>query len=231
MDASFKGFGSGSFAVFPMTLELAVSNYLSPIASLLDLVRRSLIRHFGILMVSFISRSLLGTLYLAYVCILGPSLHNHILRVSSFGLPCQYWLHLGTCFCVSLYLSAGCSSWVIITVTCVDIKILCMPIMDAVWSFCFQFLLALGFDSLPGLNVLIKFWIFYFNVHLVKSRYAASSFSHSRVWLIGFAHLYWIIPIVLRLSVHFPADLFRTGYRALLVLQVYGVAPFWGEQL
>jgi len=90
MDASFSEFWTGLFEVLPLNMEFIGSNYLSPVASLLDLDHCSLIRHCGILMVLFITRSLLGSLYqyTACSCILGPSIKNHILSVCGKLLLC-----------------------------------------------------------------------------------------------------------------------------------------------
>jgi len=155
MDASYRVFGNGSLGVLSLTLELEVSNYLSPVAFLLAPHRGSLIRYLAILMVLFNISSLLvilsvcGKFLLCYISLaiysqvqilflVGPvcypnfsmvislALFYSLKHVSSFGLLCQYWILLVRCLCVLMSLSSGFFGWVIITVTCIDITSICV---------------------------------------------------------------------------------------------------------
>uniref|UniRef100_A0A7C9AZH3 Uncharacterized protein n=2 Tax=Opuntia streptacantha TaxID=393608 RepID=A0A7C9AZH3_OPUST len=139
MAASCGEFWTGFFEVLPLNMEPLGSNYLSPVAPLLDLARCSIIRHCGILMVLFIIRSLLGSLYqcIACSCILGLSIKNHIFSVCGKLLFCFKNLDA------------------------------CSQIQNCYPNFCVVASIVPPFDldlaSLPGLLVRIKNWNCYIN--------------------------------------------------------------------
>ena len=81
MDASCRVFGNGSFGILPLTLELKVFNYLSPVGFLLAPDRGSLIRYFAIMMVLFNTSSLLGILSVCgkfLLCYISPAIYSQV---------------------------------------------------------------------------------------------------------------------------------------------------------